>query len=784
MDNSNIIKLNIIQWNAQSVRPKSLALEQLLSQDKIHIAALSETWLEPESNFKINNYKIFRKDRQDSYGGVALLIHRSVEASLHSFSSSNPGMEVLMVKIHNCQFIEYVFSIYCAPSVHTDQLDWEHLFSSVDKKALILGDLNAHHTNWSYKTDTRGSQIHDALLESNFVILNDVTSYTRVKLVNNVLQTSSPDITLATHDIAIRLNWATTNENLGSDHLIIRVSTHLDRNIDYITLRRNFKKADWSAYRIFLENLFDSFLMCEGDPQKSYDTFISYINIAADRFIPYYKINRNPSNQFTPKPYWNIALSKCVAERRLALSKFRRNPNPNNLTELQDKIRISQKLIRQARDKSWQEFCSTLDCKITQSQMWRKLRWLKGYNVPRAYIDKEKANDLLCSLTPDYACPNDPVFAINKTNLDLLITRQELDNCIRRKDTSPGSDGISYSMIYNLPNNAKNILLKLYNEFYTLSFVPKQWQDITIVPIPKPNRNPQAPGSLRPIAMISCVCKTFHNILNKRLEWYIEKNNLLSCKTTGFRKHRSTLDNLTNLVSTIQTGFSHNQMCIAVFIDIDNAYNNVDIKSLVNIMQHLGVSSLICRYLWNFLKERCLRMQVDSVSSCRYTCRGLAQGDPLSPLLFNLATIEICNSINNVRISQYADDFTIYLNCDTKREGTMQIQEAINKFVTLLFKIGLYVSSTKSKICVFKRGFRREFVDISINGINLEVVDNVKYLGLWLDRSLRWAKHINELRAKSLRLLNVFKIVAGAGWGMHPIVLRRVYIAEIGRAHV
>ncbi|KAF9417095.1 hypothetical protein HW555_005714 [Spodoptera exigua] len=96
-------------------------------------------------------------------------------------------------------------------------------------------DLNAHHTNWSYKTDTRGSQIHDALLESNFVILNDATSYTRVKLVNNVLQTSSPDITLATQDIAIRLNWATTNENLGSDHLIIRaerVSFRLKFDVD------------------------------------------------------------------------------------------------------------------------------------------------------------------------------------------------------------------------------------------------------------------------------------------------------------------------------------------------------------------------------------------------------------------------------------------------------------------------------------------------------------------------------------------------------------------------
>lgn len=49
-------------------------LELLLSQEKVHICIISETWLEPDSALRISGYNIYRQDRFDSYGGVAVLI--------------------------------------------------------------------------------------------------------------------------------------------------------------------------------------------------------------------------------------------------------------------------------------------------------------------------------------------------------------------------------------------------------------------------------------------------------------------------------------------------------------------------------------------------------------------------------------------------------------------------------------------------------------------------------------------------------------------------------------
>lgn len=37
------VKLTILQWNSQSVRPKLEAFQNILFQEKVHIAALCET---------------------------------------------------------------------------------------------------------------------------------------------------------------------------------------------------------------------------------------------------------------------------------------------------------------------------------------------------------------------------------------------------------------------------------------------------------------------------------------------------------------------------------------------------------------------------------------------------------------------------------------------------------------------------------------------------------------------------------------------------------------------
>ncbi|CAG4975226.1 unnamed protein product [Colias eurytheme] len=392
-----------------------------------------------------------------------------------------------------------------------------------NRKTLIAGDLNGHHTNWSTKSDVRGNQLFDSLIENNYIYLND-GSHTRIKLVNGSAQKSSPDVSFLSADVAFDFSWSVLNESLGSDHLMIKIKTEIER-VSSCKARRNFKLADWNKYRNYIEESLVNFGL-DDNHQSAYDDFINIINRAAQLSIPCKKIFQDPIHhrKFTPKPYWNQEISRAIAERRKALGAFRRNPTPDNLTFLQAKISLAQRLIRDCNTKSFRRFCDSIDEVTSAGEMWSKIKWIKGYKASRDILTREKADALLCSLAPDYVTPTVPDFGGNNPELSLPVSLQELKNSIKISDTAPGMDDISYSMISHLPESAQKILVILFNRFLNDKFVPNQWRDVKVVPVPKPGVQNSQSSDKRPIALISCLCKILHTIINRRLEWYFEKS--------------------------------------------------------------------------------------------------------------------------------------------------------------------------------------------------------------------------------------------------------------------
>ncbi|KAI5638593.1 endonuclease-reverse transcriptase domain-containing protein [Phthorimaea operculella] len=254
-------------------------------------------------------------------GGVSILIHRSIKSECRRLLHSNSGLELIHIRIFYCNEIENIICVYCPSEVSTTDRDWDTLFSSFSRKTLILGDFNGHHVSWSYKTDTRGKQLFDSIIESNFVVMND-GSPTRFQLVQGILRQSSPDLSLVSADVASFFNWSVTNETLGSDHFILKIRAELTLDV-CVEKKRNFKKADWYKYSTYLKDSFSEIDFTINDIQKSYNIFVKNINDAADLFIPFIKYCQFPDNNFKPRPYWTPDLSRSVALRRLALANFR-----------------------------------------------------------------------------------------------------------------------------------------------------------------------------------------------------------------------------------------------------------------------------------------------------------------------------------------------------------------------------------------------------------------------------------------------------------------------------
>ena len=153
-------------------------------------------------------------------------------------------------------------------------------------------------------------------------------------------------------------------------------------------------------------------------------------------------------------------------------------------------------------------------------------------------------------------------FTFHDPNNDSVLNEPfniaELNTAIdKSKCTTPGKDKISNNIIKHIPLKTKQILLLICNTIWNTSQFPIKWKEAILIPLLKPGKNPSDPISYRPIALTSSLCKLMERMVNSRLSWYLEHNNLLGYRQSGFRKGRCTTDHLVQLESSINKGFAN-----------------------------------------------------------------------------------------------------------------------------------------------------------------------------------------------------------------------------------
>ena len=116
--------------------------------------------------------------------------------------------------------------------------------------------------------------------------------------------------------------------------------------------------------------------------------------------------------------------------------------------------------------------------------------------------------------------------------------------------------------------------MKFFNKIWIEDSFPEIWREALIVAIKKPGKSSLNPENYRPISLLSCLCKIFEKMVNRRLMWWLEDNNLFSDSQFGFRKNRSTMDNLLIFESEIQESFKKKEHLLAVLFDLKKAYDS------------------------------------------------------------------------------------------------------------------------------------------------------------------------------------------------------------------
>src|SRR3984885_14428004 len=125
-----------------------------------------------------------------------------------------------------------------------------------------------------------------------------------------------------------------------------------------------------------------------------------------------------------------------------------------------------------------------------------------------------------------------------------------------------------------------------------------------ITPLSKSRKEPHDANSYRPIALTSHLGKIMETIIKKRLHLYLDKNNLFSITQSGFRKGRSTMDQIIKLENDVKTAFQKKEKTVVIFLDVSKAFDECWRKGALLKVQQLGIGGKAFNYIMNFLTER------------------------------------------------------------------------------------------------------------------------------------------------------------------------------------
>ncbi|XP_075162855.1 uncharacterized protein LOC142235488 [Haematobia irritans] len=184
-----------------------------------------------------------------------------------------------------------------------------------------------------------------------------------------------------------------------------------------------------------------------------------------------------------------------------------------------------------------------------------------------------------------------------------------------------------------------------------------------------------------------------------RIEHYLESEMKISNSQFGFRRGRSTQDNVITLWSAAQCARKEGKYTTCLFLDIKSAFENVNIEQLILKYRALGVGGHTCDVLYNMLRFKDLLIERDGKSYYRRSFTGTPQGSVISPLSFNIYINDLFYDLD-VEILGYADDVSIFYSDISLDRSIEKIQNAINILERRLDDIQLSLSANKSKAMI------------------------------------------------------------------------------------
>ena len=783
-------------------------IAQYASDIQPNITLLSETWQTSSLAGKYDSFSAAIKDFAAAEGssinciscprptggrgvGVATLCKTDLNVKRFSFRNDYTTFESLFVIVkHNIHTI-LLGNIYRIPSANIPFQDFIDefrdllMFLAHDHRPVVLaGDFNTK-MNLPENLDT--SSFTTLITEFDLSsLLPDVATHE----AGNILDFAVVSSSLLPHFSSISVDSSIT----VSDHFPLLLSLVFDSSPSSkhpvcFRNRRFFNNLDHDLFSSTLSQSLTSL-----DPPSNLKDYVHKFNSTLtetlDRFAPLKKVvtkkNENP-------PWLDQEYIKARALRR-------RYEKQNNKPAYNRQRKLCENLANQKKKAYYSSLFSELE-RSNQQQLF------KTFN--KLFDQKKNKLALPTNETPVSLANSFNKFFLNKVS-DIRSNLPVAKNTDSYPDAessffspSPSSEPPSTSSTTNnfqlssfdpstvdelrliikkhgiktssndplpafLVDENLELLLPHLNNLVNLSLSTSSFdglKDAHVIPILKSLQlDSEDFKSYRPVSLLSFVSKLTERVVHKRITDYLSANNLNVPSQYGYKRHHSCESFLLKMIDDILVAVDRKLGVVVLIIDLSAAFDTVDHKLLLNILQYkFHITGTALSWLNSFLSDRTQCVKIgDCLSSSLSILFGVPQGSILGPLLFNLYCASLPDAFSSAGFDSmgYADDnlgfriFPAFSKLSTLFSSVPSCLTSISDWTSSHF---LKLNETKTHIMVFGNKNFKQSLNLSgcldSTGALMPLCHSTKLLGAHIDDSLSFNLHVSKTVSSSLMIL-------------------------------